>query len=308
MIYKSDTNGSGKTRNGFMAFGFFVLSVVVLFLPDPTQDQAASLLRGSALRPFVLAQEALVRRSIHAEATEDLQRQLDSLEAVIANSSTLSEENGRLRGLLGLSDRNQAQYVAAGVSRAGIPGSESMFTLDVGTSSGVRRNSPVMMGNGLLGVVREAQFNRATAIDWTHPQFWASAMTVDGTVYGQVLASRGRFREADRLLLDGIPFYQELEPGALIVTSGLGSVYPRGIPIGVVIEEAEAREGWLRSYWLRPFVSPGESTHALVLVSREGGFGDTVPGLEVGPFAPDRASAVGEPAEARSSPGARTQQ
>lgn len=291
-----------------MAFGFFVLSVVVLFLPDPTQDEVASLLRGSALRPFVLSQEALVRRSIHAEETESLQRQLDSLEAVIANSSTLSEENGRLRSLLGLSERNQAQYVAAGVSRAGIPGSESMFMLDVGTSSGVRRNSPVRMGNGLLGVVREVQFNRATAIDWTHPQFWASAMRVDGTVYGQVLASRGRFREADRLLLDGIPFYQELEPGALIVTSGLGSVYPRGIPIGVVIEEAEAREGWLRSYWLRPFVSPGESTHALVLVSHEGGFGDTDPGSGVGPFATDRASALGEPAEARPSTGARTQQ
>ena len=266
--YKSDIRGSGRAKSGFIAFGFFVLSVIALYLPDPSQDEVASLLRGSVLRPFILAQEALVRRSIHAEDTEVLQARLDSLEVVIANSSTLSEENTRLRSLLDLPGRSPAQYVAASVIRAGTPGSESMFLLDKGTRSGVTRDSPVIMGRGLLGVVREAQATSATAMDWTHPQFWASAMTEDGSIYGFVEASRGRFREADRLLLDGVPFQEELEPGVTLVTSGLGGVYPRGIPIGVVIEESEAQEGWRRSYWLRPFVSPGEATHVQVLVSR----------------------------------------
>ena len=266
--YKSDIRGSGRAQRGFIAFGFFVLSVIALYLPDPSQDEVASLLRGSVLRPFILAQEALVRRGIHAEDTEVLQARLDSLEAVIANSRTLSEENARLRSLLDLSGRSPAQYVAASVIRAGTPGSESMFLLDEGTRSGVTRDSPVIMGRGLLGVVREAQATSATAMDWTHPQFWASAMTEDGSIYGFVEASRGRFREADRLILDGVPFQEELEPGVTLVTSGLGGVYPRGIPIGVVIEESEAQEGWRRSYWLRPFVSPGEATHVQVLVSR----------------------------------------
>ncbi len=266
--YKSDIRGSGRAKSGFIAFGFFVLSVIALYLPDPSQDEVASLLRGSMLRPFILAQEALVRRSIHAEDTEVLQARLDSLEAVIANSSTLSEENARLRSLLDLSGRSPAQYVAASVIRSGTPGSESMFLLDEGTRSGVTRDSPVMMGRGLLGVVREAQAASATAMDWTHPQFRASAMTEDGSVYGLVQASPGRFREADRLLLDGVPFQEELEPGVVLVTSGLGGVYPRGIRIGEVIEESDAQEGWRRSYWLRPFVSPGEATHVQVLVSR----------------------------------------
>jgi rod shape-determining protein MreC len=265
-LYKSDTNGSRKAGSGLIAFGIFVLSVITLFLPDASQDEVASLLRGSLLRPFILTQEGLVQRSIHAAETEDLQRQLDSLEVVIANRNTLSEENTRLRSLLLLSNRNPAQYVAASVIRSGTPGSESMFMLDVGTRLGVTRDSPVILGGRLLGVVREAQANRATAMDWTHPQFRASAMTVDGTVYGMVRAAPGRFREADRLLLDGVPFRQELGPGVALVTSGLGGVYPRGIPIGVVIEESGSQEGWQRSYWLRPFVSPGEATHVNVLV------------------------------------------
>ena len=305
-IYKSDTNGSARARSGLVALGFFVLSVMALYLPDPSQDEVASLLRGSLLRPFVLAQEGLVRRSIHAEDTEVLQQRMDSLEAVIANSSTLSEENGRLRRLLTLSNRNPAQYVAASVIRSGTPGSESMFMLDVGTRRGVTRDSPVIMGRGLLGVVREAQATRATAMDWTHPQFRASAMTVGGSIYGILQATPGRFREADRLLLNGVPFQQELEPGVVLVTSGLGGVYPRGIPIGVVIEESAAQEGWQRSYWLRPFVSPGEATHVNVLVSDEGELQDANSWLEGGAVVSNPTTLSDEPVSGTPDTEART--
>jgi rod shape-determining protein MreC len=295
-IYKSDTNGSGRSRSRIIAFGVFVLSVITLYLPDASQDDVASLLRGSLLRPFLLTQEGLVRRSIHAEDTEVLQRRLDSLEVVIANSNTLSEENTTLRSLLLLSNRNPAQYVAASVIRSGTPGSESMFMLDVGIRRGVTRDSPVMMGRGLLGVVRDAQANRASAMDWTHPQFRASAMTVDGSIYGMVRAAPGRFREADRLLLNGVPFREQLRVGMALVTSGLGGVYPRGIPIGVVIEESGSQEGWQRSYWLQPFVSPGEATHVNVLVSQEGESRDANSWLEGGPLVPGPAAVPQEPA------------
>ena len=104
--YKSDTNRTRKAHSAFVAFGFVVLSVIALLLPDTSQDEVASLLRGSVLRPFILTQEVLDRRSIHADDTEDLQVRLDSLVVVITNSSTLLEENARLRRLLDLSDRN----------------------------------------------------------------------------------------------------------------------------------------------------------------------------------------------------------
>lgn len=293
-IYKSDTNGSGKARSGFVALGFVLLSVVALYLPDSSQDEVASLLRGSLLRPFVIAQEVLVQRSVHAQDTEVLQRRVDSLEVVIANSNTLSEENTRLRSLLTLSNRNPAQYVAASVIRPRTRGSESMFLIDVGTRDGVKRDSPVVLGRGLLGVVRDVQRTNATAMDWTHPQFRVSAMTVDGTVYGLVRASAGRFREADRLLLDGVPFRQELEPGTALVTSARGGVYPRGILIGVVIEEASAEEGWVRSYWLRPAVSPGAATHVNVLVPDEGQFRDLDSLLQGGSVVPGPAMVAEE--------------
>ena len=304
--YKSDDGGSRKALSGFIAFGFFVLSVIALFLPDPSQDEVASLLLGTALRPFIFTQEVLVQRSIHAEDTEALQAQLDSLRAVIVNSNTLFEENVRLRSLLDLSDRNPARYVPTSVTRFGTQGSESMFRLDVGTDQRVTRNSAVITGEGgLLGVVRTAGATSATGWDWTHPQFVVSAMTEDGSVTGLVGASSGGFREADRLLLEGVPFQQELEPGVVLVTSGLGGVFPRGIVIGEVIEEADTQEGWARSYWLLPSVSPGLASHALVVVSEEGDSLDGNLRLEDGPVVP-RPAAPREPAQGTADTEART--
>jgi len=268
--YTNDSDGTEPGRSGWIAVGFFLLSLLLLYLPPGPQQRLASLVRGTVLRPFVMTQEGLARRRVHAAETEALQRTLDSLAAVLSDQTTLAEENDRLRRLLALSERLSASYVAASVIRPGTPGSESMFLLDAGTRSGVVANTPVIMGRGLLGVVRESRDNHAIGMDWTHPEFRASAMTLDGSVYGLVQATQGLFREADRLLLDGIPFHQELEPGTVLVTSSLGGVYPRGIPIGTVVDEADSHAGWRRSYRLRPFVSPGEATHVLLLVPDSG--------------------------------------
>ena len=267
--YTNETNQAEPSRSGLIALGFVVVSLLVLYLPDGAQQQVASFMRVGVLRPFVMTQEGLARRRVHAAETESLQKQLDSLAAVLSDQTVLAEENDRLRRLLDLSERLSASYVAASVIRPGTPGSESMFLLDAGNRLGVVANTPVIMGPGLLGVVRESRENNAVGMDWTHPEFRVSAMTLDGAVYGLVRATQGLFREADRLLLDGIPFYQELAPGTVLVTSSLSGIYPRGIPVGTVTEEAESQVGWRRSYWLRPFVSPGEATHVLVLVPDE---------------------------------------
>jgi len=93
-------------------------------------------------------------------------------------------------------------------------------------------------------------------------------MLVDGSVYGFVENRRATFREEDRLLFNGIPFNESVAPGALVVTSGLGGVYPRGIPIGRIDELADEEGTWRKSFWLIPMVQPGAATHVLVL--REG--------------------------------------
>ncbi|MCH7562864.1 MAG: rod shape-determining protein MreC [Gemmatimonadetes bacterium] len=253
-------------RQNIIALVIVGLALASPFMPTARQQQLAFLLRNSLLRPFVMIQEGMAAASLHAVSTEEFQARLDSAVSALTNQSTLAEENRRLRNLLDLSRRLGTAYLPASVLRAGTAGSESMFQLDVGSDHGIHVNAPVIASGGLIGVVREVRAGMSIGMDWTHPEFWASAMTMDGEIYGHVRVERGSFREGYRLLLDGIPFHDQLEPGMAIVTSGLGGVFPRGITVGTVDQLAAETAGWRRSYWLRPAVFPGSATHVLVAV------------------------------------------
>ena len=256
-------------RNLMVALAFLFLSIVVLYLPSGVQNQISAGLRATVLRPFIATQEALAQARLRAEDARRLQASLDSLAAIVASQAPLVEESRRLHQLLGLRERAPRTFLPASVIRPGTAGSESMFLLDVGSEQGVRVGDPVVMRSGdigLVGVIQQVRRGVAIALDWSHPEFRASAMTADGEIYGMVRPWRGLFREEDRLLLDGTPYYERLEPETLITTSGLGGVFPRGIPIGTVEEVAEEEGRWRKAYWLRPAVGTGVAHHVLVVL------------------------------------------
>jgi rod shape-determining protein MreC len=58
--------------------------------------------------------------------------------------------------------------------------------------------------------------------------------------------------------------------GTLVLSSGLGGVYPKGIPVGTVTGVVREQAGWERVYRLLPAASPGAVAHVLVLISRPG--------------------------------------
>ncbi|MFC1662258.1 rod shape-determining protein MreC [Gemmatimonadota bacterium] len=257
-----------ERRELTVAVVFFLLSVVVLYLPRETQGQIAGGLRATILRPFILTQQALVQAQERAEDMARLQARLDSLATRVASQSVVAEENRRLRDLLGLTEGQEETFVPASVIRPGTAGSESVFLLDVGSEKGIRPGDPVVMRGGrlgLLGVVHQVRRGAAIGLDWSHPDFRASGMTEGGGVFGIVLSQRGAFREEDRLRLNGTPFHEEVVPGTLVATSGLGGVFPRGIPVGWVETLADTAAGWRKDYWLRPVVELGGATHALVV-------------------------------------------
>jgi cell shape-determining protein MreC len=65
--------------------------------------------------------------------------------------------------------------------------------------------------------------------------------------------------------LVGVPYREQLTPGTRVVSSGLGGVFPRGIPVGTVQGVLSEAAGWERTYLLRPAVHPSEAAHVIVL-------------------------------------------
>jgi len=261
--YTTDSGDGGSGRQIIATLGIVVLALTILFLPSSIQQQIGAVLRETVLRPFVTVQRGIGVARTRATDSEGLRHQFDSLVAVTAGHRTFAEENRRLRGLLDLKERLGPSWIAATVIRPGTAGSESMFLLDLGIEHGLVPHTPVITSQGLLGRIEEVYRGSAMGMDWTHPDFRASAMDPEGLSYGMVESWRGDFREADRLQFNGAAFHSRLDDGTVIVTSGLG-VFPRGIPIGKIEGLAEADEGWRKSYWLRPMVEVGSPTHVLV--------------------------------------------
>jgi rod shape-determining protein MreC len=286
--YGTDPAWGGRSRDVLAAAVVLILALSTLVLSVDNQRRIASGLQQSALRPFIGVQRRLGDARVRAAQVDSMLAVVDSLSAMLSTHAALVEENSTLRGLLDLSERTVPTYLPATLLRPGTPGAESMFIVDVGSDDGVTAGSPVVGPFGLVGVVREVRDREAVGIDWTHPDFRASAMVTDGSAFGLIENRPGRFREEDRLVLNGIPFNSKIDPEAVVVTSGLGGVFPRGIPVGRIDGLADSQGEWRKSYWLDPMVFPASATHVLVIT---GEASEAAPGAwPVGPADSTRAS------------------
>lgn len=260
-------SGNGLRRQFLLAAVCLVVGFFFYLIPTGLQQDVASGIRLTLLRPFVDIRGAVSLARTSSREADVLRARLDSLHAWITNNALAIEENRRLRVLAGLVPLVERSYRPVSVHRPGNLGSQSALVLDLGYEDGVHALSPIITADGLAGRVLEAHASLSIGMDWSHPDFRASVMSADGELYGIVGPEPATFGGAERLILTGIPYFDVLDDGTLVVTSGRGGVYPRGVPVGRIGGLAEVDEGWHRSYWVYPSVHPASVTHALVGVS-----------------------------------------
>src|SRR5437870_9842426 len=90
-------------------------------------------------------------------------------------------------------------------------------------------------------------------------------MAADGSVYGIVAPHGTEGPHIWLLELQGVAYRQLVPTGTMILTSGLGGVLPRGVPIGTVVGVAGEAEGRERAYLIPPAVHPAVDTHEMIL-------------------------------------------
>ena len=243
---------------------FLALAGILAALPGPYREGLARGVRSTVLRPVLQLQQGSVERHARFDDPARLRAQRDSLAAYLVGQAALATENRELRELLGLRQNLPPEFVPAEIVR--IPGraADGYFQLTAGSAQGVRAGAPIVAPSGLVGQVRTVDEPISFGFDWMNPEFRASAMTLDGQIYGIVEPRVGPGGEP-MLALTGTPRHVQLQPNTIIVTSGHGGVFPRGIPIGRVAAVEGRETSWQRNYLIRPSVSPSEMTYVLVL-------------------------------------------
>ena len=254
------------TRGDTLIFlGCVALSLVAMSLPSSFRDTISSGLRRTVLLPFLqLQSQSELLRTSRARFLQVVAER-DSATLATAFLGELRAENTRLRGLLGLGTRLGPGFVPAEVLHQAAPTDPLTVVISAGTRQGVRPLAPVVAPEGLLGFVSVTDPGTSVVATWAHPEFRASGMATDGSVYG-ILAPHGTTgRDVWLLELRGVPYRRDVPIGTVILTSGLGGVLPRGVPVGTVVGVVGETE-WERTYLVRPAVPPGAVSHVMVLV------------------------------------------
>lgn len=268
---------SGTRADAILGFVSAALALIAIALPGRLRDPIAGTLRRDLVAPLISLQKnaELGRLALIRHDQETAGKDSIALRALLVPS--LESENDRLRRLLGLGHALRWGFVPAEALHSRAIGEEFTMTLTAGARNGVRPFSPVVAPEGLVGMVETVDPRMCLAISWAHPDFRVSSMTADGSAFGIAKAHLGSGTDRFLLELSGVQLSTTLPSGTLIVSSGVGGVYPRGIPVGTVMRELGPREGftegWARTYLLRPAVKPQDISSVMILEPRRGAAG-----------------------------------
>lgn len=160
----------------------------------------------------------------------ELTRQSTLMQEKLQRFQLLEQENERLRRLLGSPLREGSRKMIAELMAVDNNPFSHQIVIDKGTIQGVYEGQAILDNNGIVGQILQVGTTNSRVIlisDVTH----AIPVRVARNNIRLVASGTGRLNE---LQLEHVPHSVDLEVGDLLVSSGLGNVFPEGYPAAVI--------------------------------------------------------------------------
>ena len=241
----------------FRAFLFYWIS--------PTQETATSSVKFAAGLGMNLAE--LVRA--HRENIV-LREKMTHLSLIDAQYEEMAAENRRLKGLLDLKSSLLFDAIPASVSGRDAQSWTQAVWIDRGIKEGVAPDCPVLAiapgssedhpaAAGVIGRILESGSNSSKVLLISDP-ISSVAATLPRTGEQGLVRGQGSFQA----MMEDLDPLASIEPGDQVVTSGIGGVFPEGLPIGELVRIIPSPSGFMRAE-IRPFVSINKIREVLVV-------------------------------------------
>jgi len=185
---------------------------------------------------------------------ERLKKEVETLQAAVADELTTQAENDELRALLDL-QRGKifpegVAFVPARVIARSTTAWYSTVTIDAGRDRGVEVFDAVVNGQGLVGRVESVTANASQVQLLTDQQSYVDAIVFPGQAEGLLAGG-----VTGSVTLQYVDKSETVKPGQFVVTSGRqGSIFVRGIPIGRVESVGTQEVELYQSITVRPAV------------------------------------------------------
>ena len=166
-----------------------------------------------------------------SEATlSALREQNQQLRQLLANAEEYRQEAERLQGLLDMKQVSGVTGPVAHIIGRSANAWDQSITIDLGSEDGVESGMTIMGATGVIGQVSHTDEHTSTVRLITDPNSGAAVMIQSSRANGIVRGS-----------INGILYLEDLDEGVIpevgdvIVTSGLGGSYQRGLIVGAVV-------------------------------------------------------------------------
>lgn len=205
----------------FNAMGWLRAGVVAVFYPAQIAVRA----------PFGFAAEVsgfLVRHRVLQNENDALRENNQRASAQLARMDSLRAENDELRRLIVLRQMTGFDSVAAEILRTPRDPFSQRVVLDKGGNAGIQAGQPVVDGMGLVGQVTRA-YAFSSEVTLVTDRGHAVPVQIQRTGQRVLVFGGGSSMEVRYL-----PTHTDIQPGDILVTSGIDRVYPAGLVVAKV--------------------------------------------------------------------------
>ncbi len=183
------------------------------------------------------------------ESNARLRLQNRELKGLITDGDELRAENERLKTLLQLKSNEQQPVAFARVIGRSNNAEFRTMLIDAGTMDGVQVGMSAVAPEGLVGFIAGAVPNAAKVVLITDASARIDAI-IQRTRTRAMVFGRG----ADACALEYLESGVDVAEGDRLITSGLGGVFPKGLPIGVIAGVTRGDYGVLQETDIQPAV------------------------------------------------------
>ncbi|MBU7008740.1 rod shape-determining protein MreC [Phosphitispora fastidiosa] len=203
--------------------------------------------------------------SIKSE-NKKLQGRISSLEAENNLLREYEYQNLRLRELLQFKDTVARDYNTVSASVVGRNPSNWFRTITVnrGESDGLAKNMAVVTSKGLVGRVINVSADSAEVLLIIDSSSAVGSLIQINRVPGVI---EGKADDSGMLKMIHLSKEAPVTAKQTVISSGLGGVFPKGLPIGTITEIELESNGLVKYATVRPFVDFNELEEVLIIRS-----------------------------------------
>lgn len=277
-------------RERRLLFWVIVLAVVVLLnLPPPAVLRSAAEVR-DGMEPFQNTLSLVVARTRRLfsgigrtgriiEQKQALEIKVAELEHRLRRLEHFKTENELLRRQLGFSILSPRKLLLSEVIvRGDMSGWWQTVRLNKGLSSGVTSGMAVMTADGLIGRTIEVSERTCDVLLITDPNCKVACRTAREGAFGIMRGAGVRLtgRPALEMLTSARPAEMnyistahDVREGDVVLTSGLGGVFPEGLPVGRVGQVRMHASGLYRQADVIPAARMDSFRYAFIVMEQE---------------------------------------